>query len=195
MTRRFFSLLDLNNPASSFAPMGFSFHLTLLSEHSYRRSIPLPLPTTRCLDITIHYRHLAGFVGTGLSKMSALECLSLGIYVYGISEWDDEIGTKKLSAMNKAANTCPKLRYIRLRFGAAGPVSPRVAAHSCSAEIVRQRRPGPRCRKLFPGIKPLDAGTEKSLRPQSMWTEEERKSQYVSEFLDGLVYFKPSWMK
>lgn len=195
MTENLFPFLKLRDAESSFAPKGFSFHSTFPLEYLHKRSTPLPLPETRCLDTTIHYRHLVSFVGKGLSEMSALEYLSLDIYVYVISEWDDEIGSKQLKALNGAAETCPNLRYIRLNFGATGPVFPGVTIHSCSAEIIRKPRPGSPSKKLYTSIRPLDEETEKPLRPRSLWTEEEKKSQYVEEDLDELVDHKPLWMK
>lgn len=169
--------------------MGFSFHSMLRWEVHYDRSVALPLPTTRYLDITIHYRHLVGFCRAGLSQMSALECLSLNIYVRHISEWDDEIGEKQRRALELAGENCPKLRYMRLKFGATGPVSPRVAAFSYSAEIYRVRPR--RCRNLRPRVKVFEGGSDKSLRPRSMWTEEEKKDEYMEEVLDKLRYYNP----
>lgn len=175
--------------------MGFSFHSRLPYELIYERSIALPLPTTRYLDITIHYKHLVGISGKGLSRMSALECLSLNVYVYDISEWDDSpmVGEKLLKALGKAAKNCPNLRYVRIKMGAMGPVTAPIAGLSCSREITRERRR--RCRKLKPVFKPLDAETDKFLRPQSMWTETEKRAQYVEETLDELVLYKPQWME
>lgn len=175
--------------------MGFSFHSKLLSEDLYKRSVSLPLPTTRFLDITIHYDHLVSFSGVGLSKMSALECLRLSVYVYDISQWDDVriIGEKQQRALGKAANSCPNLRYIRMKMGDTGPVSAAIADLSCSREIIWERRP--RCQKLKPVFKELDVEADKFLRPQSMWADREKRAQYVEEDLDELVYRKPLWME
>lgn len=189
MTRKLFRPRGANDVASRLAPMGFSFHEICQWETFYALSVALPLPTTRYLDVTIHYQHLVGFSQEGLSQMSALECLSLNIYVEHISEWDDEIGEKQQRALEEAGEKCPKLRYMRLKFGATGPVSPRVAAFSCSAEIYRVRRP--RCKNLWPRVKPFEGRSDKSLRPRSMWTEEEKKDEYMEEFLDGLRYYNP----
>lgn len=195
MTRRFFGLCDLNDPTSRLAPMGFSFHSKLQSEDLYVLSVALPLPTTRVLDVTIHYRHLVGFSGKGLSEMSALECLSLSVYVSDISEWDDVriIGEKQLKVLGKATNSCPNLRYVRMKMGDTGPVSAAIAGLSCSGEIIWERRP--RFKKLKPVFKELDVEADKFLRPQSMWTDPEKRAQYVEEDLDELVYHKPVCME
>ncbi|KAK7712714.1 hypothetical protein SLS64_001429 [Diaporthe eres] len=194
MTRKLFIPYYLNEPTSTLNPMGFSFHSKLPLELVYQRSIALPLPATRFLDITIHYKHLVGISGAGLSKMSALECLSLNVYVYRISEWDDSrtVDENLLEALGKAAKNCPNLRYVRIKMGATGPVRAPIAGLSCSGEIVRERRP--RCRNLHPVFKLLDAATDKLLRPQCMWTEAEKRAQYVDEPLDELVLYKPLWM-
>lgn len=184
----------LFSPRESLNPTGFSFHSTFPLEHFYQRSIAIPLPTTRFLDIAIHYKHLVGISGIGLSRMSALECLSLNVYVNRLYEWDDihEAGENLLKAIGKAAKNCPNLRYIRINMGATGPVYASIAGLSCSGEIVRERKP--RCRKLQPVFKPLDTETDKLLRPQSMWNGREKRAQYVEETLDELVYYKPLWM-
>lgn len=195
MTRELFGPCDLNNPASILSPMGFSFHSRLHFENLYERNIALPLPTTRFLDIAIHYKHLVGISGTGLSRMSALECLSLNVYVYRISEWDDSrmVGENLLKALGKAAKNCPNLRYVRIKMGSMGPVTAPIAGLSYSGEIIRERWPG--YRNLKPVLKLLDAETDKFLRPQSMWTEREKRAQYVEETLDELVLYKPQWME
>lgn len=191
MTKKLFIPYDSNDPASTLNPTGFSFHSKLSFELDYQRSIALPLPTTRLLDITIHYKHLVGFSGAGLSRMSALEYLSLNVYVYDISQWDDShiVGENQQKALGKAAKNCPNLRYVRMKMGATGPVSAPIAGLSCSREIVRERKP--RCKKLQPVFKLLDARTDKLMRPQSMWTEREKRAQYVEETLDELVSYKP----
>lgn len=192
MTRKLFGPYDLNDPASTLNPTGFSFCSILPFELYYQPIIALPLPTTRFLEITIHYRHLVGFSGAGLSKMSALECLRLHVYVYHISEWDDDsrkVGENQLKALGKAAENCPNLRYVCIKMGGTGPVPAPIAGLSCSREIVRERRP--RCKKLQPVFKPIDKETDKLLRPQSMWTGKEKRAKYVKETLDELVFYKP----
>lgn len=175
--------------------MGFSFRSKLSSEVNYQRSIALPLPNTRYLDITIHYKHLVGVSGIGLSKMSALECLSLSVYVYQISEWDEShiVGEKQLKALGKAAKSCPDLRYVRMKMGATGPVHASIAGLSCSWEIFRERRP--RFKQPQPVFKVRDVRADKLLRPQSMWTVTEKRAQYVKEDRDKLGYDPPLWME
>lgn len=78
-------------------------------------------------------------------------------------------------------------------MGDTGPVSAAIADLSCSGEIIWERRL--RCKKLKPVFKVLDEEADKSLRPQSMWTDPEKRAQYVKEDLDELVYHKPLWME
>lgn len=175
--------------------MGFSFHSTLQEEGTYRQSAALPLPTTRILDIAIDYNHLINFSWMGLSKMAALERLSLNVYVYRVSQWDDLhiIGQKQLRALNNAAMTCPNLRYARITMGAKGPASAAIADLSRSWEIVRVR--SRLLNEVHPVFKALDAEADKLLRTQSMWTSVEKKVQYVKEDLGELAYDKPVWME
>lgn len=175
--------------------MGFSFHSTLQEEGNYRQIIPLPLPTTRILDITIHYNHLVNFSRMGLSKMLALERLSLNVYVYRVSQWDDLhiIDEKQLKALSNAAMNCPNLRYARITMGAKGPASAAIADLSRSWEIVRVR--SRLLSEPHTVFKALDAEADKLLRTQSMWTSEEKKVQYVKEDLGELAYDKPVWIE
>lgn len=53
----------------------------------------------------------------------------------------------------------------------------------------------PRCKKLKPVFKELGVEADKFLRPQSMWTDPEKRAQYVEEDLDELVYHKPVWIE
>lgn len=132
--------------------------------------------------------------------MSALERLRLIVYAYNDSQWDDVhiIREKQLQALTEAATTCPKLRYARITMGAkalmsAPMVSATIRGLTCSWKIVRERRPG--SNELKPVFKVLDAGADKLLRAQSMWTPTEKTAQYVKENLDELIYDKPLWME
>lgn len=158
------------------------------------RSIPLLLPTTLFLDISIHLKDLVVFTGIGLSRMSALECLVLTVSATSpFFEWSAEMSEEREKALKRAAENCPNLRYIRINVDApdvsrAFPIG--------SWQILREQRHGAHASAVYPIFRPLDAHTDKLLRPQSMWTEEEKKGLYMmKENEDELVYHKPLWMK
>lgn len=168
----------------------------------------MPLPTTRFLDIAIYYPRLVGFVTKGLSEMAALEFLTLKVYVYDASQWDgrQEVEGTQLEVLRKVADACPRLRYVRMQlsnlagdYQAFGPntypVPPAIDGLSRSWKIDRKRRPDSRSRRLHPYFTILDAKADKSLRPQSMWSEQEKRDQYITETQEPLEYHAPLWMK
>lgn len=168
ITQRLFVPQIVNDPTSSLAPIEFSLHTT-----DWYRRIPLLLPTTRFLDISIDFKDLVGFADIGLSRMSALECLVLNVSVTSpFFEWSAEMSEERGKVLNRAAENYPNLRYIRINVDAPGISR---AYLSGSWEILREQRHGSHFSAVFPIFKPLDAQTNKSLQPQSIWTKEEKK--------------------
>ncbi|KAK2613946.1 hypothetical protein N8I77_000812 [Diaporthe amygdali] len=207
MIRYLFACRDENDDSISLAPLGFSFPFTFPDEDNYKWSIVMPLPETRILDIAIYYPHLIGFVTKGLSEMLALEYLTLKVYVYDVSQWNsrNEVIEIQLKVLGNLAGTCPKLRYARMEMSNivgdghafssdTYPVPPAIEGLSRSWKIDREFRPGSCTKKLHPLFTILDAESDKSLRPQSMWSEQEKRDQYITETTEPLGYLKPLWM-
>lgn len=150
----------------------------------------MPLPTTRCLDVAINYRHLVNFAGSGLSKMAALHDLRLTIHTYDSNDWNDrdEVYRNQMEALAKAASKCPNLQYVRMEMETSRLAFLSTAGLSRSWKITWEREPGSHSQKLVPRFQLLGERADWSLRPRSMWTNEEKKAEYVKDTKVPLNY-------
>lgn len=188
MSRYLLSPAVPGDPTTVLAPSGFSFLNRLVDEHIYKRAVPLPLPTTKTLAISIYYPHLLSFSKAGLSRMGALEHLMIELYVYNTGKWDtrEEIDKKQTEAVLLAAKTCPSLSYVSMEMChgtmRAGwdrdlnkPALPAIVGLSRSWAIVRKT-----VRKTVrPAALLLDSKEDEAYCPEGLWSQARKMAKYV----------------